>query len=572
MRSGHALVLVAFSAACSSGDPTGPGNTQNAAYLPGSHTLFYVPFDSTYASGGATYFPEIGDDPSATEPAKDCRVVQSGSFFSNPAGKFGNALHVSGDIHKGFALFCGSSRLSGVGFGTAIPNYTVGYWIRSGPNQSQGFRILTVLDGGHDISGGCTDTKLLSINVNATDVNTQSECRSGTFSNISVADGQWHNVIIVYDHANSVYPGTTGKLRIYIDGALCRDHDEQIFGWSIGSTFQAVAGAENLEFSLDGDLDELWMEDRAWSANEVAQFFPQAPPRFRWPIDPASARDSLNQDYAQFGHLGTQKFHVGIDIGAATGTAVHAAADGTVRLVPMQPTDPINPDNHCMGNVVIIDHSASGTTGPFTLYAHLQRIRSSLSNGEMVRRGDVLGQVGATGFDQSNRPSCQGSGATGPHLHFEVKDRAVLENPVGGNPCMYPSGSGPCWGYTPGHPNLFGYHDPIEYAHHVAPSALRVVTARQSGVSLRVGPGGSASNTTPNGSYRTLNALHPGLQVKTVGLLGGPTTTPRCAGGWEQVEPVDPVAFPGLRFVDATRPPGSIPDGWVCVDLLMDVP
>ena len=85
--------------------------------------------------------------------------------------------------------------------------------------------------------------------------------------------------------------------------------------------------------------------------------------------------------------------HAGLDITAPAGTAIHAPAAGTV----------IDTGNYFFnGNSVFLDHGR----GLITVFMHLSRI--DVRPGQSVRRGDILGAVGATGR------------ATGPHLHWTV--------------------------------------------------------------------------------------------------------------------------------------------------------
>ncbi|EWT04319.1 peptidase M23, partial [Intrasporangium chromatireducens Q5-1] len=91
--------------------------------------------------------------------------------------------------------------------------------------------------------------------------------------------------------------------------------------------------------------------------------------------------------------LGRPMFHTGIDLMAACGTPIHAAADGQVVYAAVTPS---------WGRRVIIRHSTSLETG----YAHMSRFL--VAQGDLVKRGQVIGLVGTTGW------------STGCHLHFDV--------------------------------------------------------------------------------------------------------------------------------------------------------
>jgi murein DD-endopeptidase MepM/ murein hydrolase activator NlpD len=98
------------------------------------------------------------------------------------------------------------------------------------------------------------------------------------------------------------------------------------------------------------------------------------------------------------------RMHEGIDIGAPSGTPIHAAAAGTVIYAGWM---------EGYGNLVVIDHG----NGLATAYGHQSSIAAG--NGSGVSQGQVIGYVGCTGH------------CFGPHLHFEVRVNGTPVDPLG---------------------------------------------------------------------------------------------------------------------------------------------
>ncbi len=98
------------------------------------------------------------------------------------------------------------------------------------------------------------------------------------------------------------------------------------------------------------------------------------------------------------------RMHQGIDIGASSGTPIHAAAAGTVIYCGWE---------EGYGNFVVIDHGGNLATA----YGHQSAI--AVTCGQTVAQGQVIGYVGCTGH------------CTGPHLHFEVRINGNPVDPMG---------------------------------------------------------------------------------------------------------------------------------------------
>jgi len=97
------------------------------------------------------------------------------------------------------------------------------------------------------------------------------------------------------------------------------------------------------------------------------------------------------------------EFHPGVDLGANYGDAVHAAAAGTIASAGW---------DGGFGLKIDIDHG----NGYHTWYAHLSRL--DVSAGQYVHKGELIGEVGDTGF------------STGPHLHYQVMRNGAPVDPA----------------------------------------------------------------------------------------------------------------------------------------------
>ena len=136
---------------------------------------------------------------------------------------------------------------------------------------------------------------------------------------------------------------------------------------------QAAAGASAPPFAATGAT---WMRWPSYTSTLTS--------RYGMRTDPVSGR--------------IYRLHAGCDIGASYGTAIWAAAGGTVISAGW---------NGGYGNCVMVNHG----NGYTTVYGHMSRI--AVSSGQSVSMGQVLGYVGSTG------------NSTGPHLHFEIRASAT---------------------------------------------------------------------------------------------------------------------------------------------------
>lgn len=109
---------------------------------------------------------------------------------------------------------------------------------------------------------------------------------------------------------------------------------------------------------------------------------------FGWRADPIS---------------GDSRFHNGVDIAVANGTPVHSMDGGRVVFAGWK---------NGLGNTVEVRHAS----GLLTRYGHNSALK--VQAGEVVEAGSVVALSGSSGR------------STGPHLHFEVWQGSVPQNPI----------------------------------------------------------------------------------------------------------------------------------------------
>ena len=122
-------------------------------------------------------------------------------------------------------------------------------------------------------------------------------------------------------------------------------------------------------------------------------------------VYPLPSRVAITDAYGYRTHplTGVYKWHNGVDLAAGAGTPIYATKGGTVTASYY---------DEAYGNMVTVNHG----DGYSSLYGHMDY--STVSAGDYVSQGEIIGYVGSTGW------------STGPHLHFTIYYNGADVNPM----------------------------------------------------------------------------------------------------------------------------------------------
>jgi murein DD-endopeptidase MepM/ murein hydrolase activator NlpD len=194
-------------------------------------------------------------------------------------------------------------------------------------------------------------------------------------------------------------------------GGSRRSFDTELYLLSnetAGAAKEAEVSLDQLSREVKLELESLLEIDDVMAENEA---FLAGFPSIK-PIDGEKYYTRLTSAFGMRYHpiLQTRKFHEGNDWYAREGTPVRATADGVVIGFR---DDVKGRTQSGLGNFVRIDHG----NGYTTVYGHLSALHPGIRNTKRVKRGDIIGYVGGTGF------------ADGVHLHYAVIYQGKYVNP-----------------------------------------------------------------------------------------------------------------------------------------------
>lgn len=166
----------------------------------------------------------------------------------------------------------------------------------------------------------------------------------------------------------------------------------------------AAARRETVSSRLKAVLDARARQEAGPGGARDGSTVPAQPGALAWPVT-----GRLSSPFGMRVHpiTGVYKLHTGQDIGVSCGTPIRAARDGVVLEAGW---------NSAYGWRTVISHGSVGGVLLTTTYNHQQRL--GVTAGEQVDAGQVIGEVGSTGY------------STGCHLHFELFVNSTVVDPL----------------------------------------------------------------------------------------------------------------------------------------------
>ena len=212
---------------------------------------------------------------------------------------------------------------------------------------------------------------------------------------VTQQSGQWTALVGI---PLSAAPGT-GNLKVKRQGASETLLNFQIKPFRYADQLLKVAPGH---VDLSADDTARYERERTHLAQVIATFTEVQPETLEF-LQPNSGRRSSAFGLRRVFNGQARNPHSGMDIAAAQGAPVLAAASGMV----------IDTGEYFFnGNTVWLDHGS----GLLTMYCHLSEI--DVKAGDRVSAGALVGKVGATGR------------ATGPHLHWSVSLNRAMVDPA----------------------------------------------------------------------------------------------------------------------------------------------
>ena len=212
---------------------------------------------------------------------------------------------------------------------------------------------------------------------------------------VTQQSGQWTALVGI---PLSAAPGT-GNLKVKRQGASETLLNFQIKPFRYAEQRLKVAPGH---VDLSADDTARYERERTHLAQVIATFTEVQPETLEF-LQPNSGRRSSSFGLRRVFNGQARNPHSGMDIAAAQGAPVLAAASGVV----------IDTGEYFFnGNTVWLDHGS----GLLTMYCHLSEI--DVKAGDRVSAGALVGKVGATGR------------ATGPHLHWSVSLNRAMVDPA----------------------------------------------------------------------------------------------------------------------------------------------